>query len=107
MYRVLVKIIYLGLIGYCFLAKGFQTNFSLKAWMLFQGCERVTNLLAALKAVRCDVKFEEFWVATLEKCTKLEIKEPKEKHVSVILCCLKSIELFENASYYANHPVVK
>ena len=27
--------------------------------------------------------------------------------VSVILRCLTSIELFENASYYANHPVIK
>ena len=26
--------------------------------------------------------------------------------VSVILHCLTSIELFENASYYANHPVI-
>ena len=43
------------------------------------GCERVTDLLTAVKDLRCDVKFEQFWVATLEKCAKLGIKEPKEK----------------------------
>ena len=43
------------------------------------GCERVADLLTAIKALRCDVKFEDFWLATLERCAKLGIEEPKEK----------------------------
>ena len=46
---------------------------------LVSGCEGVADLLTAIKALRCNVKFEDFCVATLENCAKLGMEEPQEK----------------------------
>ena len=71
MHQVLKKVL--------LLSKGVSDKLQSEGLDVVSGCERVTDLLTAVKALRCDVKFEEFWVATLEKCAKLGIKEPKEK----------------------------
>ena len=43
------------------------------------GCERVTDLLRAVQALRCELKFEEFWEITLTKCQCMNIEEPKQE----------------------------
>lgn len=60
-------------------SKGISDKLQTEGLDVVSGCERVADLLTAVKALRCDVKFEVFWVATLEKCAKLGIKEPKER----------------------------
>ena len=42
------------------------------------GCKRVADLLAAIKVLRCEAKFQSFWESTLERCCVLGIAEPKE-----------------------------
>ncbi|CAB4033500.1 zinc finger MYM-type 1-like [Paramuricea clavata] len=40
--------------------------------------DKLTDLLAAIKVLRCEAKFESFWKSTLERCCELGIAEPKE-----------------------------
>ena len=61
------------------LSKGVSDKLQSEGLDVVTGCDRVADLLTAIKALRCDVKFEDFWVATLEKCAKLGIEEPNEK----------------------------
>ena len=61
------------------LSKGVSDKLQSEGLDVVSGCERVADLLTAIKALRCDVKFEDFWLATLERCAKLGIEEPKEK----------------------------
>ena len=60
------------------LSKGVSDKLQSEDLDVVSGCERVADLLTAVKALRCDVKFEDFWLATLERCAKLGIEEPKE-----------------------------
>ena len=43
------------------------------------GCERVTDLLSAVQALRCEPKFKEFWEFTLAKCQSMKIEEPRQE----------------------------
>ncbi|CAB4018532.1 zinc finger MYM-type 1-like [Paramuricea clavata] len=61
------------------LSKGVSDKLQSESLDVVSGCERVADLLTAIKALRCDVKFKDFWLATLERCAKLGIEEPKEK----------------------------
>ena len=61
------------------LSKGVSDKLQSECLDVVTGCDRVADLLTAIKALRCDVKFEDFWVATLKKCAKLGIEEPKRK----------------------------
>ena len=38
------------------------------------GCERVSDLLRAVQALRCELKFEEFGEITLAKCQSMNIE---------------------------------
>ena len=61
-----------------FLSKGVSDKLQSEDLDVVSGCKRVTDLLAAIKVLRCEAKFEAFWESTLERCRELEIKEPKE-----------------------------
>jgi hypothetical protein len=43
------------------------------------GCDRVEDLLNAIKEFRSEKEFELFWTETLEKCDDLCIETPAEK----------------------------
>ena len=45
------------------------------------GCERVADLLEAIKELRSEEKFESFGEATIARCDHLGIEEPKEERV--------------------------
>ena len=60
------------------LSKGISDKLQSEDLDVVSGCERVTDLLAAIKVLRCEAKFESFWKSTLERCCELGIAEPKE-----------------------------
>ncbi len=45
------------------------------------GCERVADLLEAIKELRSEEKFESFWQAAIARCEQLGIDEPKEERM--------------------------
>ena len=55
------------------LSKGVSDKLQSEDLDVVSGC-----LLAAIKVLRCEAKFESFWKSTLERCCELGIAEPKE-----------------------------
>ena len=60
------------------LSKGVSDKLQSEDLDVVSGCERVADLLAAIKVLRCEAKFESFWKSTVDKCCELGIAEPKE-----------------------------
>ncbi len=60
------------------LSKGVSDKLQSEDLDVVSGCERVADLLAAIKVLRCEAKFDSFWKSTLDKCCELGIAEPKE-----------------------------
>ena len=61
------------------LSKGVSDKLQSEGLDVVSGGERVADLLTAIKALRCDVKFEDFWLATLERCRKIGNRGAKRK----------------------------
>ena len=61
------------------LSKGVSDKLQSEDLDVVSGCGRVTDLLAAMKVLRCEAKFESFWESTLERCCVLGIAEPKDQ----------------------------
>ena len=61
------------------LSKGVSDKLQSEDLDVVTGCERVTDLLVTIKALRCEAKFDEFWETTLKKCRSLSIEEPREE----------------------------
>ena len=68
------------------LSKGVSDKLQSEDLDVVSGCERVADLLAAIKVLRCEAKFQSFWESTLERCYVLGIAEPKEHRPHKLPC---------------------
>ncbi|CAB4031166.1 zinc finger MYM-type 1-like, partial [Paramuricea clavata] len=66
------------------LSKGVSDKLQSEDLDVVTGCERVTDLLASIRALQCEPKFEAFWESTLQKCRILSIEEPKDERLRKI-----------------------